>query len=89
MEWIGLNVIGSLLQTWFVTELLDIKKNMSWFYRIVMVIINVSIVTIYGLTDISDIPLVFILFILNFILAYIFTYNKVSEILFVVMLENM
>ena len=89
MEWIGLNVICSLLQTWFVTELLDIKKNMSWFYRIVMVIINVSIVTIYGLTDISDIPLVFILFILNFILAYIFTYNKVSEILFVVMLENM
>lgn len=65
MEWISLNIIGSLLQTWFVTELLDIKKNMSWFYRIVMVIINVSIVTIYGLTDISDIPLVFILFILN------------------------
>lgn len=89
MEWISLNIIGSLLQTWFVTELLDIKKNMSWFYRIVMVIINVSIVTIYGLTDISDIPLVFILFILNFILAYIFTYNKISEILFVVMLENM
>lgn len=89
MEWIGLNVIGSLLQTWFVTELLDIKKNMSWFYRIVMVIINVSIVTVYGLTDISDIPLVYMLFVLNFILAYIFTYNKVSEILFVVMLENM
>lgn len=88
MEWIGLNVISSLLQTWFITELLDIKKNMSWFYRITMVIMNVGIVTVYGLTDIFDIPLSYVFIVLNIILACIFTYNKISEIVFVVILES-
>ena len=88
MAWLGLNIISSLLQTWFITYLLDIRKNMCWLYRILMVMINVGIVTIYGFIDFSGISLSYIFIFLNFVLGCIFTHNRKSEILFVVILES-
>lgn len=88
MEWFILNLIGAILQTWFITYLLDIKNNIYWFSRILMVVINMIVVTMYVLFDFYDVSLSLILFVLNFVLGCLLSYNKKSEILFVVILER-
>ena len=76
MEWFMLHLIGAIFQPWFIPYLLDSKNNIYWFSRILMVVINMIVVTMYVLFDFYDVSLSLILFVLNFVLGCLLSYNK-------------
>ena len=88
MEWVIINLIESFLLTWFVTSILDIKSHKIWIYRIFMISMNFTIITISNYSNFYDILLTSLLIILNSIISYYFTYNKINEIVLVLCIES-
>lgn len=88
MEWIIINLIESFLLTWFVTSLLDIKSNKALIYRFFMISMNFIIITISNYMNLYDLLLTSILIILNSILSYYFTNNKINEIVLILCIES-
>lgn len=87
MEWFITNIINAILLTWFITSLLDMKTKKKWLCIIFMIIGDLSAIIIATHLYIYGFHLAIILFFINCLISYIFSYNQLSEIIFIVILE--
>lgn len=87
MELIIINIIESILLTWFISSLLIVRKR-KLLYQFIVILVNFSIITISNYIFIYDLFLTTNLIICNTLISYYFAENDFPEILFIVCLES-
>lgn len=87
MEWIIINVIESILLSWFISSLVDIKCK-KWLYRFLLAAVNLSIITLSNYMNMYDLFLSTAVIITSTIISHFFTYNTWSELLLITTFEG-
>ena len=87
MEWIIINVIESILLSWFISSLVDIKCK-KWLYRFLLAVVNLSIITLSNYINMYDIFLTSFLIVCNVLISLCFVSNDISFLIFIMCLEN-
>lgn len=87
MEWIIINIVESILLTWFLTSLVHVKRKKE-LYCFLVCILNLTMITLSNYLNMYDIFLTSFLIICNVFLSYLFVEESLYELFFICCLEN-
>ena len=82
-----LNIIESILLTWFVSSLLDIKQK-KYLYQFLLIVTNSLLIEISNIYQPYDLILTTIVIANITFISHFFVYNSISQIIFVGCLES-